>query len=80
MFSFISNSIHTIRLFVREQKYQYKQLVVRSRLLSKNLYCSSYTILPRDHTRISNGKNCSIGNFTIIDICDDGTSEKNAVN
>jgi len=63
-------------LFVREQKYQYEQLVVRSRLFSRNLYCSRYTILPIDHTRISNGKNCSIGNFTIIDICDNGNSGK----
>ena len=62
------------RFFYREKQIKLRQLRNRTALLNKGLNCSRNSIVNfPDISRISNGKNCSVGDFSILDIADDPT-------
>jgi acetyltransferase-like isoleucine patch superfamily enzyme len=63
------------RFFFREKQNKLRQFRNRIALLNKGLSCSRNSIVNfPDISRISNGKNCSIGDFSIFDIADDPAS------
>jgi acetyltransferase-like isoleucine patch superfamily enzyme len=64
------------RLCFREYKIKFIHLQRRFALLDKGLAISATSIINYpDISRISCGKNCSIGNYSIIDISDDPATE-----
>ena len=67
--------INFIKLFVREIRQKLNNLRKRNELLSRGLVCSSTAIVNYpDISRISFGKSCTVGHYSILDVADDPTS------
>jgi serine acetyltransferase len=76
MILFIRQTLTSLKLYAKETRSNLQQLKIRSALLDRGLNCSKNSIINlADPASVSFGKNCSIGDYSILDITHDPWSQ-----